>query len=145
MKLLSITMVLLLIALFSYAQKPEIYAPSGIAVNGYDVVSFFTEAKPVKGSETFSFYWKETTWLFSTQQHLDSFKRSPEKYEPAYGGYCSYGASRGYKASSQADTWVILSGKLYFNYNQKVKEIWNKNRAAYIDSANVKWPVVKKS
>lgn len=131
--------------IISIAQKPEIFSPSGIAVSGYDVVSFFTEAKPVKGNETYSTVWKEVTWLFSSQQHLDSFKRSPEKYEPAYGGYCAYGTSRGYKAPAQADTWVILNEKLYFNYNLKVKEIWEKNRAAYIDSANSKWPVVKKS
>lgn len=145
MKKLTLTMGLLLVTIISIAQKPEIFSPSGIAIGGYDVVSFFTDTKPVKGIEAYSTVWKESTWLFSSQQHLDSFKRSPEKYEPAYGGYCAYGTSRGYKAPAQADTWTILNDKLYFNYNLKVKEIWEKNRAAYIDSANSKWPVVKKS
>ncbi len=135
----------LLVALFSFAQKPEIYSASGIALNGYDAVAFFKEAKPVKGNDAFSFKWKDATWLFSSQQHMDSFKQSPQKYEPAYGGYCAYGTSLGYKAPTQADTWMIVNQKLYFNYNLKVKETWDKNRDVYIDSANVKWPLIKKS
>ncbi len=144
MKQFITTGLILLISFFSLAQKPEIYSPSGIALNGYDVVSFYTESKTLKGSEAFSFKWKDALWLFSTEQHLDSFKRSPEKYEPAYGGYCAYGTSRGYKAPTQPDTWVILNSKLYFNYNLKVKETWDKNRTVFIDSANAKWPQIKK-
>lgn len=145
MKQFITTAAFLFITFLSVAQKPEIYSPSGIALNGYDVVSFYTESKAVTGNDVFSFKWKDVTWLFSSQQHLDSFKLSPQKYEPAYGGYCAYGTSRGYKASAQADTWMILNSKLYFNYNLKVKEAWDKNRAVYIDSANVKWPLIKKS
>ena len=105
--------------------------------------SFYKEAKAVKGSDTFSYQWKNADWLFSTQQNLDSFKLSPEKYEPAYGGYCAYGTSRGYKAPAIADTWTIINQKLYFNYNMKVKELWDKDRNRYIDSANSKWATIK--
>ncbi len=145
MKQLITAVAFLLVAFFSFAQKPEIYSPSGIALSGYDVVSFYTESKAIRGNDAFSFKWKDAVWLFSTQQHLDSFKQSPAKYEPAYGGYCAYGTSRGYKAPTQADTWMVLKNKLYFNYNLKVKEAWEKNRDVYIDSANVKWLLIKKS
>ena len=143
MKQLITTVAFLLVTFFSFAQKPEIYSPSGIALNGYDVVSFYTESKAIRGADAFSFKWKDATWLFSSQQHLDSFKQSPEKYEPAFGGYCAYGTSRGYKAPTQIDTWTIVNNKLFFNYNQKVKELWNKNQSTFIDSATVKWPLIK--
>ncbi len=59
----------------------------GLAVKGYDVVAYFTMQKPVKGKSAFSHKWNDATWRFSSQEHLDLFKASPEKYAPQYGGY----------------------------------------------------------
>jgi YHS domain-containing protein len=125
------------------AQKSAVYAPDGIALNGYDAVAFFTQAKPVKGSADYSFKWNGANWLFSSKADLESFKRSPEKYAPQYGGYCAYGTAQGHKAPTQADTWTIVDDKLYFNYNLKVKELWGKSRSAFIDSANKNWVLLK--
>lgn len=125
------------------AQSSEVFAPSGIAINGYDPVAFFNEGKPLKGLSQFSCHWKNVKWNFVSQSNLDSFKVAPEKFAPEFGGYCAYGTSQGHKAPSQVDTWVIVNKKLYFNYNMKVKGLWDKNRIALIDSANVKWPLIK--
>lgn len=59
----------------------------GLAVKGYDVVAYFTMGKPIKGKSAFSHEWSDATWRFSSQEHLDLFKASPEKYAPQYGGY----------------------------------------------------------
>jgi hypothetical protein len=125
------------------AQSSEVFAPSGIAINGYDPVAFFTESKPMKGLTGFSCNWKNVQWNFISQANLDTFKSSPEKFAPQFGGYCAYGTSQGHKAPTQVDTWTIVNEKLYFNYNMKVKGLWDKNRMPLIDSANVKWPSIK--
>jgi YHS domain-containing protein len=125
------------------AQRSAIYAPDGIALNGYDVVAFFKQAKPVKGSSDYSTKWNGVNWLFSSKADVDSFKASPEKYAPQYGGYCAYGTAEGHKAPTKADTWTIVDNKLYFNYNTKVKEMWSKNRSALIDSADKNWVLLK--
>ena len=74
---------------------------------------------------------------------MESFKKSPEKYAPQYGGYCAYGTAGGHKAPTQTETWTIVDGKLYFNYNEKVKESWNKEQAKLIEKANTQWPLIK--
>ena len=125
------------------AQKSAVYAPHGIALGGYDAVAFFMQSKPVKGSTSYSFNWNGANWLFSDKVNLESFKKSPEKYAPQYGGYCAYGTAEGHKAPTEADTWTIVDNKLYFNYNKKVKELWSQNQSALIDSANIQWPVIK--
>ncbi|XVJ64838.1 MAG: YHS domain protein [Lacibacter sp.] len=137
-----ITFLLLLAAVSLQAQKTEVFAPSGIALNGYDVVAFY-ENKAVKGSDTITTEWKGVKWYFSSQANKNNFLQKPQQYEPQFGGWCAYGASRGYKAPTEAATYAIINNKLYFNYNMKVKELWEKNRQAYIDSANVKWPSFK--
>jgi hypothetical protein len=61
----------------------------GVALGGYDAVSYFTEAKAVKGSKTYSVEWKDATWLFSSNTNRQRFVASPEAFAPQYGGYCS--------------------------------------------------------
>ena len=125
------------------AQTSAVYAPDGIALKGYDAVAFFTLSKPVKGSVDYSYKWHNATWLFATKSGLDSFKGAPEKYAPQYGGYCAFGAAEGHKAPTQPETWTNVHNRLYFNYNEKVKESWMKNQAVLIDSADRKWPEIK--
>ena len=130
-------------AIQTYAQQSEIFAPGGKAIKGYDPVAFFKESKPVKGSEKFQYKWKDATWFFSSNENLEAFKTDPEKYAPQYGGYCAYGTSQGHKAPTQTDTWSVVNDKLYFNYNDKVKELWTKDQANLIKVADEKWPEVK--
>lgn len=144
MKKLIILIAVLLTAFFTAnAQKSEIFVSSGKAIKGFDPVAFFKDAKAVKGKDSLTFTYKNATWLFANAENLEAFKSSPEKFEPQYGGYCAYGTANGYKAPTQTDTWTIADGKLYFNYNQKVKEAWSKQQAALIEKANANWPLIK--
>jgi YHS domain-containing protein len=142
-QVIAIAALFLLFIVRAQAQKGEVFAPAGKAIKGYDPVAFFKDAKPVKGADSLSYKWKDANWTFSSQQYLDSFKTNPEKYAPQYGGYCAYGTSAGHKAPTETDTWTIVNGKLYFNYNGKVKELWMKDQPALIEKADRQWPVIK--
>ena len=124
-------------------QKSPIFEKSGKAIRGYDPVSYFTENKPVEGKDEFVFNWNNVNWHFSTQQNLNLFKANPGKYAPQYGGYCAYGLSNGYKASTSPDAWTIVNGKLYLNYSKSVRDSWDKNRSERIQKADKFWPDVK--
>jgi hypothetical protein len=130
-------------AINAQSQKSEIFSVEGKAIKGYDVVSFFTEGKAEKGYDSISVSWKNTTWLFASQLNATAFKQNPEKFAPQYGGYCAYGAADGHKAPTQIETWTILNDKLYFNYNLKVKDFWNKNQAELIKKADSNWVELK--
>jgi len=142
-KIISLAVIALAVVSQVHAQKSEVYSPSGKAIKGYDPVAFFTDAKPVMGVDSLSYSWHEAIWLFTNRQNLQRFKSDPEKYAPQYGGYCAYGTSQGHKAPTEVDTWTVLDDKLYFNYNQKVKEIWTKDRPGYIQKADKQWPEIK--
>lgn len=125
------------------AQQKPVFSKNNIAVNGYDVVAYFTQSKAIKGVEEYAVYWKETKWLFSTASNAALFKENPEKYTPQYGGYCAYGCSRGYKAKTEPEAWSIVNGKLYLNYNLQVRDTWKKDIDNYIKKANAKWPAIE--
>ena len=145
----SFLIVLLLFTISSNAQNASLRIKqfnidkNHLAIEGYDPVSYFTIGKAEKGKKEFTITADGLTYQFSSAKNKELFKNNYAKYEPQYGGWCAYGASRGYKAPTEPATYAIINNKLYFNYNMKVKELWDKNRQAYIDSANVKWPSFK--
>jgi YHS domain-containing protein len=128
-----------------YAQKAsgKFFEEKGIALKGYDVVSYFNTGAPQKGDAAYQYEWSGVTWQFSNQQHLEQFKENPERYIPQYGGYCAFGMSNNYKAPTDPFAWTIINDKLYLNYNRSVKEKWSKDSAEHIDKADKNWTVLK--
>lgn len=143
MKRVLVSVLLLVVVSTTYGQKSEIFAPNGKAIKGYDPVAFFKVSKAVPGSDSLVYDYKGAKWLFSSLENLNLFKASPDQYEPQFGGYCAYGTAEGHKAPTETDTWSVVGGKLYFNYNQKVKSLWVKNQAELIEKANANWPLIK--
>ena len=133
----------MLIILNAHAQKSPVYIADGKAIKGYDPVAFFTKGKPVMGRAKLTTQWNGASWYFADQEDLDAFNAAPEKYAPQYGGYCAYGTAMGHKAPTEVETWSVIDGKLYFNYNQKVKQTWSKDQAAMIKKADENWPGIK--
>lgn len=112
------------------------YEHNGIAIRGYDTVAYFTQSKPVKGSDKFTTEWQGATWKFSSQEHLDLFLGNPEQYTPQYGGYCAYGIAQEALVKIEPDLWTIYEGKLYLNYNKKLNNEWKKDIPGYIAAAD---------
>lgn len=113
---------------------------SNNAIRGYDTVAYFTQGKAVEGNKEFSTQYKEATWLFSSQQHLDLFLADPAKYEPQYGGYCAYAVSQNTTASIKPELFTIHNDKLYLNYNKSVNEKWLADKEKFIVQADSNWP-----
>lgn len=122
---------------FFYTQKDN------VALGGYDAVSYFTGAAPVQGVAEHSTEYKGAIFRFASAENLAKFQASPDAYAPQFGGYCAYGAALGHAAPTEASTGTIVNGKLYLNYNHKVKDRWAANKDAYIADANSKWEKIR--
>ena len=109
------------------------------AINGYDIVAYFTVGKPVKGQDSLVHEWMGAKWKFSSQDNLDLFKGNPEKYAPQYGGYCAYGVTQGSLVKVEPEQFTIRDGKLYLNYDADVQAKWLKDPAGYIKDADGKF------
>jgi YHS domain-containing protein len=113
-----------------------------LAVGGYDAVAYFTDGQPVKGMKEFTHEWQGATWRFASAAHRDAFAAEPEAYAPQYGGYCAWAVSQGYTADADPEAWTVVDGKLYLNYNAKVKADWSQDMAGNIAKADANWPAV---
>ena len=88
-----------------------------VALREFDPVSYFSN-KPQKGSAKFEYNYKGLYYYFVNEANREEFKKSPEKYEPAYGGWCAYTlAHSGERVKVNPSSFKIINGKLYLFYN----------------------------
>jgi YHS domain-containing protein len=88
-----------------------------VAINGFDPVSYFN-GKPAKGNSKISADFKGVTYFFIDEANRETFKKSPAKFEPAYGGWCAYTvALNGDRVKVNPSVYKITEGKLYLFYS----------------------------
>ena len=118
---------------------------AGIGAKGYDVVAYFSDGKPVLGSDKFVASYGGVAWHFASAEHRDRFKADPEKYAPQYGGFCSWGVAQGKLFDvDPVNGWTIASGKLYLNFNSDINRTFARDAAGFVDKAERNWPGLNK-
>ena len=127
----------------------------GIALSGYDAVSYFSEEtkkvkyeKPKKGKKEFKYHYQGIDYLFSNDNNKNKFISNPSKFEPAYGGWCPYAMALGRKERINPKTYKIIDGKLYLFYNAyfyNALRKWNKNEAILKKKADESWDKIIKT
>ena len=117
---------------------------TGAALEGYDAVSYFTDAAPLHGRPEFEYYWGGVPWYFSTAANRDVFASSPETYVPMFGGHAAMSMARGYLSTGNPRIYAILAGKLFLFYSSGNKEAFLiAPRDAYL-KAQEQWSVLRK-
>ena len=115
-----------------------------IAIKGYDTVSYFTNGKPVKGTDKFTATYNGAIYQFSSAKNRDLFRSAPERYAPQFGGYCAMGIALEQKLDVDPLAYKVVDGKLYLNLNAAVQKKWLTNVPEYIDSAEDIWIDIKR-
>ena len=123
-------------------QSAPIFTDGGAAIRGTDVVAYFTDGAPAKGSKDYTHNWQGATWQFSSAANRDAFAANPEAYAPQYGGNCAWAVSQGYTAPVDPDAWKIVDGKLYLNYSRRIQRRWERDVPGNIEAANGNWPKI---
>jgi hypothetical protein len=144
-RLLTFFVLLLIVAAPAYSQAPAGKTlvnvnDKGIALQGYDPVAFFSAGRPTKGDPSITARHAGATYWFATSENKAAFEAAPDRYAPAFGGFCAYGASNGYTAPVEIGTWQIVDGRLLLNYNQSIRKKFDADRAAYLQKADANWP-----
>ena len=144
MKKLSLIAFALGLALPAFAQTKTLLNldKSGVALQGYDPVAFFTDNKPVKGKQDFPARHNGALYFFASKEHRELFKSDPAKYEPAFGGYCAYGVSRNKLVEIEVEAFQIVGGKLLLQYSKGVRDDFNKDTKANLAKAEANWPAL---
>lgn len=116
----------------------EVNGAMDVAINGYDTVAYFAVGKAVPGRAIFRHEWQGAFWYFSKASHRNQFAAEPEKYAPAYGGYCGYCVSENGEAAMSGDPeiFVIHKGRLYLLQSEQILDTWKKDIERYTAEAD---------
>ena len=121
---------------------------SGVALEGYCPVAYFAVNKPVRGKPEYASTCHDVTYYFVSANAKKAFDRNPEKYIPAYGGWCAFGMSVSDKFPVDPTNFKIVDGRLMLflgNKNVDALALWNKgNKHDLVRKADAHWKKVSK-
>ncbi len=121
-------------------------ASSGVAIEGYCPVAYFAVGKAIRGKAEFAHTHNDVTYHFVSADAREAFKADPEKYVPAYGGWCAFGMAVQDKFPVDPTNFKIVDGKLMLflkNKNVDAVSLWNKgNEKELVSKANAHWTKV---
>ena len=125
--------------------NPAECASDGIGNGGYDLISYRTEGGPRFGSAEFPAEHGGLTYLFETAAHRDQFLDAPERYLPAYSGWCAVTLALGrltcpdYTNFKIEDDRLLLFELTGFTNGQS---LWNSDPGRFRDLADDNYGVV---
>jgi YHS domain-containing protein len=118
-------------------------AIDGVAMDGFDVIAYFEDSKPAKGSTEFSFEYRGATWLFASAERRDMFAADPAKFEPKFNGWCANAVSKDYVADVDfVNGWAVIDGSLHLFWADSTKHNFLSDITAKRVRAADNWPTV---
>lgn len=121
---------------------PHANLGKGVAIQGYDPVAYLNEARAVKGAESISTLYRGVTYRFGTAENRAAFNAEPEKYIPAYGGWCATAMAYGRKVEIDPTSFKVTNGRLLLFYKgirgNALKD-WNKDEPGQLIKADENW------
>lgn len=112
----------------------------GFFAEGYDVVAYFTQGKPVKGNPQFIKLHKGGFYAFSSEENKKLFGDNPEKYIPQYGGFCAYAVSRNKLRPIDPQYFQIIDGRLMLQHSKKALNLFSEDIPGNTKMADQYWP-----
>ncbi|MDX2016311.1 MAG: YHS domain-containing (seleno)protein [Planctomycetota bacterium] len=116
-----------------------------LAIDGYDPVAYFAEggAVPAKGRADLTVEHEGAIYRFASEKNRDAFKANPERYEPAFGGWCAWAMLEGEKVEVDPESFLIQNDRLllfYKGFLADTRSKWSKgDTAAELTKADGQW------
>jgi YHS domain-containing protein len=115
-----------------------VFQIGGVALRGYDPVSYFADA-PQEGTTQFETSYRGATWRFVSAANRERFVANPEAFVPQYGGFCALGMAHGGAVPSDPNAYSVYNGKLYLNSTRLVRTTWSYAKDWMISRADPNW------
>jgi len=121
---------------------------SGLALEGYCPVSYFADGEARRGSAEYTSTYKGVDYHFASAKRKRAFDVDPERYIPAYGGWCAFGMAVEDKFPIDPTAFKIVDGRLMVflrNKNVDALQLWNKNNErTQVTKADAHWQKVSR-
>ena len=102
---------------------------SGLALQGWDPVSYLAEGGPKKGDAKHQSTFKGVTYRFASAANKKTFDADPGRYEPTYGGWCAWAILDDDLVEIDPRNHAVIDGRVYLFYKGfwgNAKNDWDK-------------------
>jgi YHS domain-containing protein len=135
------------LGLSAFANSRPNLDKNGIALSGFDPVSYFKANGPQKGLAKFQAERGEAKYFFANEEDKQEFLKNPAKYTPQFDGYCAYAvADSKSKVEVDPKSFVVQDGRLLLFYNgflADTRDKWlhqkNKDSKTFLKEADANW------
>lgn len=100
----------------------------GVAIEGYSPVSYFS-GRAERGDPLFAAVHDGVTYHLTSAEQVETFRKAPERFVPAFGGWCAFGMAVSDKFPVDPTCFLIVDGQLFLflrNAGIDARELWNK-------------------
>ena len=130
-------------------RRPGNVSDGGLALEGYDPVSYF-DRRPVRGRSDLAATWDVVRYLFSRPENRARFEADPDRFVPRYGGWCAFGMGMDEAEAElprerypvDPESFEIFDGRLYLFYRSPrfdARQRWLEDPDRYRQRADATW------
>jgi hypothetical protein len=116
---------------------------TGLAIEGYDPVAYFADARAELGRQDFEAPQAGAIWRFRNEGNRASFVAHPEIYGPQFGGYDPIDLARGVTYAGNPRLWLIVKQRLYLFGREANRDAFAADPARILRSAKARWPALE--
>jgi hypothetical protein len=113
---------------------------TGLAIEGFDPVSYFVDGRPAVGLPEFEAAAAGAVWRFRNEGNRASFAGHPEIYGPKFGGYDPVDLARGVTVAGNPRFWLISGQRLYLFSREDNRDAFAADPARSSREADSRWP-----
>jgi hypothetical protein len=118
---------------------------SGLAIEGFDPVAYFTDARPVLGLPDLEASQAGAVWRFHNASDRAAFVAHPDIYGPQFGGYDPIDLARGVAFAGNPRFWLVSGQRLYLFGREQSRDAFAADPATALREANQRWPELEQT
>ena len=118
---------------------------SGLAIEGFDPVAYFTDSQAAPGVADFEVAESGAVWRFRNEGNRASFVAHPEVYGPQFGGYDPIDLGRGVTYAGNPRFWVVSGQRLYLFGREESRDAFAADPARFLKDAGARWPAIEQN
>jgi len=116
---------------------------TGLAIEGFDPVAYFVDARPEIGLESFEASEAGAVWRFRNEGNRASFVAHPDIYGPQFGGYDPIDLARGVTVAGNPRFFSISGRRLYLFGREQSRDAFAADPERFLREANQRWPALQ--
>jgi len=132
-------------ALAATTERVVVNRYSGLAIEGFDPVAYFTDAQATQGVVDFEAAERGAVWRFRNEGNRASFVAHPEIYGPQFGGYDPVDLVRGVTYAGNPRFWVVSGQRLYLFGAEENRDAFAADPAHFLKDAGARWPALEQN